>query len=206
MTASIPSRHQGFSSISGGPATPRVGGSGFTVFHWQGNPIGFAQSIGHQSPQPVAAPVPIQPLDQRYPVDIITPAAQGPGTLQLAMYELYNEKVWDRIMRHTDNSYQGGAQFNQQEIYNDLVEVFIRLAAIDPTGGGIQCTKITYPPTQAGNTARKYADTYFGCKITDIRDDENIDIGTMDITKVVTIMYTRSVRFFDTSSQPLFVN
>lgn len=178
---------------------PRVGGSGFTVFQWQGEPLAFAQTLSHQSPQPVAAPVAIQPLDARYPLNIITPAAIGPGTLQVALYELYNEKVWDRIMQIVD--------LNGKDFYNDLSEVFVRLASIDPKGGGIQCSRIVYPPTMYGQVSRKYADLYHGCKITDIRDDENIQIGTMDIAKVITIQYTHATRMRDSNgSAGLYTN
>lgn len=188
-----PTRFQGRANASQqGPRLFRVGGSGFTVFHWEGRPIGFAQTIAHQSPQPVAAPVAIQPLDQRYPLEIITPAAVGPGTLQVQLYEMYNNKVWDEIMRVVDNTHRQGVQTNRLSKYNDLVEVFIRLANI---GRGIQCTKIVYPPNKVQRVkSQYYADTYHNCKITDIRDDEQIDIGTMDIIKNMTIQYTHSTR------------
>jgi len=180
---------------------PRVGGSGFTVFHWQGQPLAFAQTLSHQSPQPVAAPVAIQPLDAQRPLNIITPAAIGPGTLQVALYELYNEKVWDRIMQIVDLKLQGSV--NQRPFYNDLADVFTRLATIDPRGG-IVCSRVVYPPTMYGSTARKYADNYHGCKITDIRDDENIEIGTMDIAKVLTIQYTHTTQVHDNSASSLY--
>lgn len=176
-----------------GPALFRVGGSGFTVFHWQGQPIGFAQAIAHTSPQPVAAPVAIQPMDHRYPAQIITPAAIGPGTLQVQLYETYNSKVWDAIMAIVDATNKTGVQTNKLPKYNDLVEVFIRLSNI---GKGINCTKIIYPPNkvQSGKKSQFYADTYHNCVITDIRDDEQIDIGSMEIIKNMTIQYTHSTR------------
>lgn len=210
MAEPIPYRHQLASASD--PAIPRVGGSAFTVFHWMGQVIGFAQTIAHQSPQPVAAPVAIQPLDQRVPMQIITPAAVGPGTLQMALYEMYNEKVWDRIMQITDKV--GGFNTSPDGYYNDLSEVFMRLANVSPANGGVRCTKVVYPPTMAyggegvgAYTGGQggYADTYFNCKITDIRDDEQIDIGTMEITKGVTIQYTHSKRTRDSrSNQSLF--
>jgi len=76
------------STLDNLPKLFRTGGSGFTAFQWQGHVIGFAQSVSHQSPQPVAAPVAIQPLDQQYPLQIITPAAVGPGTLQVQLFEM----------------------------------------------------------------------------------------------------------------------
>lgn len=189
----VPARLQARGGSQKGPALFRVGGSGFTVFHWQGQPIGFAQAVSHQSPQPVAAPVAIQPMDQRYPLQIITPAAIGPGTLALQMYETYNSKVWDSIMRIVDQSNTNGIQTNRLPQYNDLAEVFIRLSNI---GKGINCTKIIYPPNkvQGGKKSQFYADTYHNCTVTDIRDDEDIDIGRMEIIKNLTIQYTYSTR------------
>lgn len=191
-TRQVPARHQ-----TSGPGAQvlrpgemfRVGGSGFTVFTWEGKPIGFAQAVAHQSPQPVAPPEAIQPMDQRYPLQIITPAALGPGTLQLQMYEMYNRKVWDRIMEVVDSKHKGG--FNRLSTYNDLVEVFIRLANI---GRGITCSKIIYAPNEAGNRSRYSAENYHNATITDIRDDEDIDIGRMSIIKAMTIQYTKMTR------------
>ncbi len=190
--ANVPARHQGKAGAQRNPQLFRVGGSGFTAFHWQGQLIGFAQAVGHTSPQPVAAPVAIQPLDQRYPLQIITPAAVGPGTLTLQMYEMYSQKVWDEIMRIVDATSKDGVQTNKLSRYNDLVEVFIRLANI---GKGINCTKIIYPPNKVQTTKSQfYADTYHNCIITDIRDDESIDIGRMEIIKQMTIQYTHVTR------------
>lgn len=96
-------------SITNTPKTFRVGGSGFTAFWWMGQVIGFAQAVANQSPQPVAAPVAIQPLDQQYPLQILVPAAVGPGTLQVQLFEMYNAKVWDEIMAITDSTSGSGS-------------------------------------------------------------------------------------------------
>lgn len=184
------------------PQTFRVGGSGFTAFHWSGYVIGFAQSIAVQSPRPVADAVPIQPLDQQYPMQIIVPAAIGAGTLQVQLFEMYNSKVWDQIMKITDVAVAPNNASGQKanSIYTDLSEVFLRLSAL---GTGVECTKIVYPPnagTRGGPSTRKYADRYYNCMITDIRDDETIQIGTMEVIKNMTIMYTKSQRISETTA------
>ena len=181
------------------PTTFRVGGSGFTAFHWSGQVIGFAQSIRHTSPQPVAPPSPIQPLDAQYPLQIIVPAAIGPGSLEVQMFEMYNSKIWDRIMNITDNTTGNGTAGELPE-YHDLSQIFLRLSAL---GKPITCTKIIYPPNagvRGGPTTRKYADQYHNCVITDIRDDETIIIGTMEVLKTMTIMYTDMKRIAETTS------
>lgn len=200
--ATLPLRHQAVqrsnpNNLDNLPKTFRVGGSGFTAFHWMGHVIGFAQQVAHQSPQPVAAPVPIQPMDQQHPMQILVPAAVGPGTLQVQLFEMYNSKVWDHLMRITDDkSFSndfGTAGIRSQ--YNDLSEIFLRLSALSKP---INCTKIVYPPNVGvrGGTSkiRAYADTYHNCMITDLRDDETIEIGTMEVIKNLTIMYTYATR------------
>lgn len=186
------------------PTTFRVGGSGFTAFHWGGQVIGWAQQVGHQSPQPVAQPVAIQPLDQQYPMQIIVPGAVGPGTLQLQMFEIYNTKIWDQIMLVTDTVLQkdapGKAGAQPGSIYNNLAEVFQRLSAINQP---ISCYKIIYPPNtgiRGGPTTKKYADKFYGCMIVDLRDDEIIQIGTMEVVKNLTIQYTFMQRISETTS------
>ena len=193
-TPKVPVQHQtsapGAQTLKPGEMF-RVGGSGFTVFTWEGKPIGFAQTVAHQSPQPVAAPEAIQPMDQRYPLQVITPAAIGVGTIQLQMFEMYNSKVWDRIMQVVDAKHPGGNNRPASGVYNDLVAVFVRLANI---GRGITVTKIIYAPNESGNTSRYTAENYHNATITDIRDDENIDIGSMSIVKSLTIQYTKMTR------------
>jgi hypothetical protein len=195
--ASNPSNNP--NSITNTPGTFRVGGSGFTAFWWAGSVIGFAQAVSHQSPQPVAAPVAIQPLDQQYPMQILVPAAIGPGTLQVQLFEMYNQAVWDQIMHITDTT-AGIGTAGTKTIYNDLSEVFLRLSALNKP---ITASKIVYPPNagvRGGPKVKHYAELYHNCMITDIRNDENIQIGTMEVVKNMTIMYTYMTRQFETVS------
>ncbi len=161
----------------------RVGGSGFTAFIWNNKPIGWAEEITVQSPRPVADPVAIQPLDAKYPLTIITPAALGPGTLTANFIELYNQRVWDDIMKLVDSS---GKQ------YNDLVEIFEFLAAMKNPVNAVRA--ITPPSTLGGEKFTKYGDIFENCVITDIGDNEVIKIDTMQIIKPITFMYTRRRR------------
>lgn len=199
MAFQIPTRHEianqsNANDPSNIPMRFREGGSGFTAFWWNNQVIGWAQNVSHTSPQPVAAPVAIQPLDQPYPLQIMTPAAVGPGTLKVMMFETFNHKVWDRIMNITDTTIGSGVSggLRPYSQYNDLVDVFVRLAAISKP---ITCSKIIYPPDRGDRNAKSvYADTFHNCTITDIRDDEQIDIGTMEVIKNLTIQYTFMTR------------
>lgn len=170
----------------------RVGGSSFTAFQWEGKIIGFAQGVSHRSPQPVAQWEAIQPMDKRYPVQIITPAALGPGTLTVRLFERYNSKVWDAMMKITSDAHGLGLPTGS---FNDLVQVFITLASLNKP---VTCVKVINPPALQNETdAAKaiYGDVFHNCAITDIRDDEEINIQSMSIVKNLTITYTRVTRY-----------
>jgi len=160
-------------------ARTRVGGSGFTAFFWRSQPIGFCRQIGHVSPTPVGpGPTPIHPLDEPYPIEVITPGAQNIGTLTLELYELYNHKVWDALADIAG------------EI--DLVNIFIKIAEI---GEDIQVVKLITPPTTLrGQAMSSYAERFHRCVITNVEDGETIEIGTMEVTKRLTVAYTHMTR------------
>lgn len=177
----------------------RVGGSAFTVFLWQGNIIGWANQTSVVSPTPVGSgATPIHPMDVPRPIDIITPAAQNIGTMTLEMWELYNRKVWERLIGLAGTP--------------DLANVFLKMAAF---GDSIKLAKLIRPPVLAGvnpaNASKEenkivegspqYGELYEGVTITNIEDGETINIGTMDLIKRVTIAYTHMVPFSPTGSQ-----
>lgn len=180
----------------------RVGGSGFTIFTFGGQPIAFAQQISHVSPQPVGpGPVPIHPMDEPYPVQVITPAASGMGSLTLRLFELYNEKVWDRLgskIGSSSNPFSGQSSnnlsFGESVLTGavDLVDVFIRIAEQPP--GTVNVVKYIRPPLVGGTQGEPYFEAYHGCVITDIQDGEQIEVGTMEVTKIVTVGYTHMTR------------
>lgn len=179
----------------------RVGGSGFTIFTFGGQPLAFAQQVSETSPQPVAAPSAIHPMDEPYPVQVVTPAASSMGSVTLTLYELYNQKVWDRLAADVKGTATnpfanvgsndinvGGGLFKGAV---DLVDVFIRQAEYDQP---LNLVKYIRPPVIGGQTGTPYAEQYLGCVITNIIDGETIDVGTMEITKTVTVAYRFKTR------------
>ncbi len=158
----------------------RVGGSGFTIFHWMGKSIAFARQVAHTSPEPVAPPSAIQPMDKRRPVQVITPAASGMGTITLDLYELYGARVWEQLAGLTGTT--------------DLVEIFIRVSALAEP---IHMTKLINPPTLQGVNFPSYTETYHNCVITNVANGEQIDIATMEVLKQVTVAYTRMTSNLD---------
>lgn len=191
----------------------RVGGSGFTLFTWQSQPIGFARQIAHVSPAPVGpGPTAVHPLDEPYPVQVITPAASGMGTLTLELYELYGGKVWDRLgatyTRQNNVASVGNQTRDDFSISGavDLVDLFIRVAS---TPGAIQVVKYIRPPQLQGRQLPAYTEEYHDCVITNVEDGETIEVGTMEILKRITVAYThmtrggKSSRAWDLRNQPL---
>lgn len=157
------------------PNRTRVGGSGFTAFFWNNHPIPFCRQLAYVAPTPVGpGPTPIQPLDEPYVKDIITPAAQTIGTLTMELYELYNRKVWDYFAEIAGEV--------------DLVNIFITLAANkDP----IDIKKVIWPPKLRGEQGNPTVDTFHDCVVTNVEDGETVEIGTMEVTKRVTCAFTR---------------
>ncbi len=176
----------------------RVAGSGFTIFTFGGQPIAFAQQISSTSPVPVGpGPVAIHPMDEPYPVQVITPAASGMGSLTLRLYELYNQKVWDRLgasigYKGGSGSPFGGVGSNNLQLGKDilsgavdLVDVFIRVA--EHPAGTIDVVKYVRPPLLGGEAGKPYSEEYHNCVITNIVDGETIEVGTMEVIKEVTV-------------------
>lgn len=170
----------------------RVAGSGFTVFHFNGNALAFCKQVAHTSPSPVAQPVPIQPMDSRYPLQIITPAAAGMGTVVLDMYELYGQQVWERL--GTRDATLTGATDSATSIFDgaiDIVDVFVRQAA---AANPIQVIKYINPPQLRAKKLQSYTEEYHNVIVSNIIDGEQIEVGTMDIIKQITLNYTHMTR------------
>lgn len=207
-------------------ATPtnyvRRGGSGWTIFTFAGQPIAFCQQVAHTSPRPVGQGASaIQPMDEPYPIEIITPAAAGMGTITLNMFELFGQngkasKVWDRLGYGGSNGTlpfgalgagQGqdltsqfdnlGNPGNGGQLFAgavDIVDIFIRQAQINPQF--LQVVQIIRPPANPARTggAQPYYLQYVGCVITDVQDGDTIDVGTLEVLKTITVAYRYVLR------------
>lgn len=173
------------------PSTPtaprgfRVGGSKYTIFQHGSNPIALLNEVSHTSPAPVAQSVAIQPLDSKRPLEIITPAAIGMGTLVLQFFEIWNARVWDDLFKLAGLA-PGKAV--------DLADVFDAVAA---SGERIQVKKVIHPPAGAGapfTGQNGYTETYENVVVSNIEDGETISVGTMQVMKNITVNYTNVTR------------
>jgi hypothetical protein len=175
----------------------RVGGSGFTVFTWDNKPVLFAQEVAHKSPTPVGVgTVAIHPLDEPYPVELITPLAANMGEITLNLYELYGAQVWERLADYLSKqefSPMPGAGESGGLGHGpvDIVGIFNAVAnSKDP----IKIVKYVKPPKIRGKAMRPYTEEYHNCVISSVVDGETIQVGTMEIVKQITVNYTFMTR------------
>jgi hypothetical protein len=149
----------------------RVGGSGWTVFTWQGTRIAWARVLSDTTPAPVAGAQDIQPLDSEHPIEIITPRAVGSGTLRITLFELWDAPVWNQLAG--------------LEGTNGILDIFKKQVQI----GSITCQKIIKTPNGGFRTKN-----YYNCVVTDVNDSETVEIATMQMPKDLTIRYTHFKR------------
>jgi hypothetical protein len=210
----------------------RVGGSGFTIFTYGGQALTFCQQVSHTSPSFVGQGASaIQPMDEPYPVEIIVPIAAGMGTLVLNLFDLFGQtkngsKVWDRLgaslggnsnvnlpfgtirnsgIGNVSTALQiGSGPFNG---LGDIVDIAIKQAVTDPSK--LNITKYIRPLPTYGQNATPYSEEYHGCVITDVVDGEQIEVGTLEVLKQITVNYTYLTRngqqpsAFNLRAQPL---
>lgn len=156
----------------------RIGGSGFTTFLWQGQLIGFARMVQHTSPTPVGTgQTPIHPMDTPYATEIITPQAANPGTIVLELYELFGEPVWQRLADVAGSV--------------DIVDIFAHVAN---SSKPITMVKVVNPPALQRVRIPPYHEEYHNCVITAVEDGERIEVGTLEVLKHITVMYTHMTR------------
>jgi hypothetical protein len=157
-------------------------------------------------------------MDEPYPVEIITPAAAGMGQLVLNLFELFGSngtasKIWDRLGagRATSNSLPFGPLAGNNGIGNistnislqatnntpfagavDIVDIFIRQAQIEPNK--MQIVKIIRPLSTSPSNNQIYTEEYNGCVIVDVVDGEQINVGTLEVLKQITVAYRYMTR------------
>ena len=152
----------------------RVVGSAYTLFYYGGESVYGCEMLQDTPPQPVAQPEPVQPLDERHPIEIAFPRAAGAGSLTLRIKEQWDKDVWRMLPGYRDG------------VINDIVDLLERSASI----GQVTCTKLIVPPP--GHKPRKVI--YHGCVVVDAQFGDDVAIQAMTIDKVITIAYTHTTR------------
>jgi hypothetical protein len=186
------------SDLVGAMNRARVGGSGFTVFTWDNKPILFARQIHHESPTAVGGGVvEIHPMDEPYPVELVTPQAASMGTIILDLYELYGAQVWERLATYLGGDPAGTSTSRPDSVNGngvgpvDIVGVF---NAVANSPSPIRIVKYVKPPQIRGKSMRPYTEEYHNCVISQVADGETIEVGTMAVIKQITVNYTYMTR------------
>lgn len=157
----------------------RVVGSGFTTFYYKGKAIAFCEGVedsGQRAFSDLGQPYQfIQPLGSTYPVEIATSRVLQGGTLMLTIRELWNAPVW--------------AQLSGLAGTNNIVDIFRQLAN-DPNY--VTCQTVIKPPGTAGNPGAWRGKNYHNCVVVDINDGDTITVGSLAVTKGITVAYTHT--------------
>jgi hypothetical protein len=179
----------------------RVAG-GYTVLHWEGKILAWADTVATTSVRPVTDAVAVQPMNYLQPAEIVTPRAHTYGTITLTLTELANEPVWQRL---------AGGSPSADSVYatsRDIMDIFQRQAALNT---GIMATLYKHDPNSldaSGHATVKYKEDFFNVTLVTLDDDENVRIDTVLLNKTLTFWYTNSQKHFpntDTSSRPAFI-
>lgn len=157
----------------------RVVGSGFTTFAYRSKPIAFCEGVedsGQRAFSDLGQPYQfIHPLGYSHPVEIATSRVLQGGTLQLTIRELWNAPVWQQL--------DGLARAQ------NIVDIFQFLAQ-DPNY--VTCQTIIKPPGTQNTPGKWRGKTYLNCVVVDINDGDTITVGSLAVTKGITVAYTHS--------------
>lgn len=155
----------------------RVAGHSYSLWIWGQSPVAYCTNVRHTSPQPLAAAVAVQPLNYVRPAEIVTGRAVGPGEISMTVTELYGVKPWQHL----------GGSFQNEDTIQDLADVFhkVQRDLTEFSNTPITFVRVIRPP--GGGV---FLEKYYGIRITDIREDENVAVETLQNTFDITIQYT----------------
>lgn len=157
----------------------RVVGSGFTSFSYQNKPIAFCETIedsGQRAFSDVGQPYQfILPLGATHPVEIATSRVLQGGTLILTIRELWNAPVWQQLA--------GLAQSQ------NIVDIF-KVLANNPNY--VTCQTVIKPAGTERQPNRWRGKNYHNATVVDINDGDTITVGSLAVTKGITVAYTHT--------------
>lgn len=157
----------------------RVVGSGYTTFYYRGKGIAFCEGVedsGQRAFSDLGQPYQfIHPLGASHPVEIATSRVLQGGTLMLTIRELWNAPVW--------------AQLSGLAGTNNIVDIF-RVLANDPNY--VTCQTVIKPPGTQNNPGAWRGKNFHNCQVVDINDGDTITVGSLAVTKGITVAYTHT--------------
>ena len=166
----------------------RQTGSAFTAWQFTGPAINNAspnfilcQEVSHRSPQPIAQPVEIHPLNYLRPTEIIVPRAISHGEITLTIMESFNKTIFDQLgLGYAPNTIHDLADFFNWMMTNT--------AAVDDKGSKIELVRVIRDPNPTGAYRKK---RFAGARVIDIRDDETTTVDSTVNPLQVTVWYTK---------------
>jgi len=165
----------------------RVGG-GYTTINFRNTPLLFVDLFRETAPRPVAAPQPIQPLNEQYPIEIALPHALEAGTLEVTLRETWNNEVWSQLDENPNGLFSKAS---------DLLDIFKAQLADGALGTEWSVTKNIYGPNGSGGTKIVRHVSYTGIVITNVMVDETVQISTMTFPKSIQMMYLQRTETTD---------
>ena len=149
----------------------RVGGSGFTTLQVAGVDVAFLTNIVDRPGQAVAQADAVHPLGSPYPTEVAVAGAIGMGTLTATVKDFWDQKPWQRIKGFEDCKSLYHVLRKQQFVQSPItIQKLIRTAD----------NKIVR------------AKTYYGIVMTNVDDNEDIDITKMTLNKTIEFAYTHT--------------
>lgn len=157
----------------------RVVGSGYTAFFYQGKVIAFCEGVedsGQRAFSDLGQPYQfIHPLGATHPVEIATSRVLQGGTLMLTLRELWNTYVWEQLAGLAGSK--------------NIVDIFAALAA---NPNYVTCQTVIKPPGTENNPGAWRGKNYHNCTVVDINDGDTITVGSLAVTKGITVAYTHT--------------
>lgn len=160
----------------------RQTGSAFTVWYIGDKPVIFCQEVSHRAPQPVAAPIPVQPLNYLRPIEIIVPRATTHGEITMTVMETYDLSIWQHL--------EGlNVPIGVQDLADFFNWMMTNTSVVNEDGSSnIELKRIIRDPTPN----RKWrVSTYENARVVDIRYDETTRVDTTLNPLTISVWYTR---------------
>ena len=172
---------------------PRVVGSDYTTFLWQGKPIARCTGVDDTGQKVLggsggAGFDVIHPLGSRYPTDIVTGRMLDVGTLVLTVTELWNAPAWAQLA--------GAVGLSSLTTAADLAQIFDAQSAL---GQGISAQMLIKP----ANSTVWRAWNYSGLTITGVDTAESIRISTISIARQIQCTYLKRTESFFAATGPI---
>jgi hypothetical protein len=159
----------------------RVVGSGFTSFSYKGKALAFCEGVedsGQRAFSDLGQPYQfIHPLGASHPVEIATSRVLQGGTLMLTIRELWSTYVWEQLAGLAGS--------------HNITDIFALLAR---DSNYVTCQTVIKPPGTESRPSQWRGKNYQNCTVVDINDGDTITVGSLAVTKGITIAYTHTTK------------